>query len=116
MKTTILKISTIVLLFLFIGAGCQKDDLSHYYRGKVVDINNGNGCYNLIEIINIPKEASLLVGATITFDPKLYTKKNLEIGDMVYFKIILFKEWIGPNDAYCRWPQYVGQQIEFYEN
>lgn len=112
MKTIFLKISLIVLLLLLMGAGCKKDDrYSLYYEGEVVILENKNGCFDILKITSTPEKASLLSGSSVSFDSKLYTKKKLEIGDKVYFKIIQYSEPIDPSTP-CAVPQYIAQ-IEF---
>ena len=110
MKTKLLVFTTITLLLLIGGMGCEQDNLS--YQGKIISLNSGTGCFNIIEISkSIPQ--GLSVNATITFDPRLYDGQ-LKIGDIVYFKIIKYEVWIPETMvAMCTAPQYVGQ-LEFY--
>ena len=110
MKTKLLVFTTITLLLLIGGTGCEQDNLS--YQGKIISLNSGTGCFNIIEISkSIPQ--GLSVNATITFDPRLYDGQ-LKIGDIVYFKIIKYEVWIPETMvAMCTDPQYVGQ-LEFY--
>ena len=102
---------TITTLFLLIGGmGCEKDSVV-YYEGKIISLNSGTGCFNIIEISkSIPQ--GLSVNSTITFDPRLYNGQ-LKIGDIVYFKIIKYEDWTPETMvAMCSAPQYVGQ-LEF---
>ena len=98
------------ILFLIGGIGCEQDNLP--YQGKIISLNSGNGCFNIIEISkSIPQ--GLSVNSTITFDPRLYNGQ-LKVGDIVYFKIIKYEAWTPePMVALCSAPQYVGQ-LEFY--
>ncbi len=115
MKTTILKIGVIFLFLSLMGAGCDDDERdSLCYQGKVVSLNKGNGCNNIIEIVKTINNGELPVGTTITFDPELYGEK-LNEGDVVYFKIIQYEEWVGPSNALCLWPQFTAR-IEFCNN
>lgn len=100
----------LIILFLLIGEmGCEQNNL--YYEGKVISLNSGTGCFNIIEISkSIPQ--GLSVNSTITFDPNLYNGQ-LKIGDTVNFRIIQYKEWTGYVFHMCIAPQYVGQ-LEFY--
>lgn len=113
MKTTLLKISFIFLLLSLMGAGCEKEE-ELVYKGKVVSLNNGNGCNNIIEVVSSVNNGSLTIGATLTFDPESY-KGKLNEGDVVRFKIIQYEEWSGHATANCLWPQFTAQ-IEFYNN
>jgi hypothetical protein len=115
MKIIMLRIGILFLLVFVLGAGCNKDERDpKYYKGKVVSLNHGNGCSNIIEIIVTINNGGLPIGSTITFDPKLY-KENLIEGDIVYFKIIQYEEWVGFGTANCLWPKYTAQ-IEFHNN
>ncbi len=116
-KKLILNILPLFLLLfclVFLGTGCDDDRDPLCYKGKVVSLNNGNGCYNIIEILNNINDDKLHVGTTITFDPELY-EKRLKEGDIVYFKIIQYAEWVGPGYANCLWPKFTAQ-IEFCIN
>lgn len=48
MKTKLLVFITITLLLLIGGTGCEQDNLS--YQGKIISLNSGTGCFNIIEI------------------------------------------------------------------
>ena len=110
MKTKMVSFTAIALFFMTFGIGCEQDDLS--YQGKVISLNNGTGCFNIVEISkSIPQ--GLSVNSTITFDSSVY-KGQLKIGDIVYFKIIKYEDWTPETMvAVCTAPQYVGQ-LEFY--
>ena len=83
MKTKVILLIAIIL-FLVGGMGCENDNLS--YQGKIISLNSGSGCFNIVEISkSIPQ--GLSVNSTITFDPRLYNGQ-LKVGDIVYFKII----------------------------
>ena len=109
MKTKVILLIAIIL-FLVEGMGCENDNLS--YQGKIISLNSGSGCFNIVEISkSIPQ--GLSVNSTITFNPRLYNGQ-LKIGDIVYFKIIKYEAWTPePMVALCSAPQYVGQ-LEFY--
>jgi len=107
MKMRLILVAIIALFLLF---GCEEDNLS--YQGKIISLNV-SACYNIIQIEkSIPK--GLPVNSTITFDSNLY-KGQLKIGDIVYFKITKYTEWIDVVIAICITPQYEGQ-LEFYNN
>lgn len=95
-------------------AGCDDDNEpdSLCYQGIVENLNQGNGCQNIIEIIKPSKDGKLAVGTTISFDPELYGNE-LKVGDDVYFKVIEYENFgniIMP--AICVAPQYAAI-IEF---
>ena len=94
MKSIILTLSTVILLFAFIGAGCQKDEFdAPFYKGKIISLNPPrSGCQNIIEIIDISHNAELSVGTTISFDPQL-SKRKLNEGKVIYFKVIEYGEF-----------------------
>ncbi len=96
-----------VLLLFMMGVGCEKNNQdSLCYKGKVVSLNNnGNAYFNLVEIVNAPDNSKLPLGINITFDPGLYGRE-LNIGDIVSFKILHYEEWVGPHYAHCMWPNY----------
>lgn len=114
MKALSLKVSTFLMLFALMGAGCEKEEDLRCYKGKVVSINQQNSCHNIIEIIEIAKGSELMAGNTISFETASY-KGALKIGNIVFFKIIEYEDWVGPATANCLWPQYVGQ-IEICNN
>ena len=107
MKMRLILVAIIALFMMF---GCEQENLS--YQGKIISLNV-SACYNIIQIEkSIPK--GLPVNSTITFDSNLY-KGQLKIGDIVYFKITKYTEWIDVVIAICITPQYEGQ-LEFYNN
>ena len=109
MKTKIILLATITLLFMTFCSGCEEDNQS--YQGKIISLNVG-ACYNIIQIEkSITK--GLPINSTITFDPSLY-KGQLRVGDTVYFKITKYEEWTGIVLAMCVGPQY-DAQLEFYQ-
>lgn len=102
-------------MLLVTDSGCNEDEQDPLcYKGQVVNLNQGDGCNNIIQIAGMNNNGGLPVGSTITFNPKLYKGKLTE-GDIVYFKIIRYEKWVGPSNAYCPWPQYTAQ-IEFCNN
>jgi hypothetical protein len=112
MKKIFLTISIFSLLLFIAGVGCEKDKRDPLcYKGKVVSINNANGCYNIIEIVETFKNKGLSKGSTISFDPKLFEGK-LILNDILYFKVLQFDEWVGPSYANCLSSQYTAL-IEF---
>lgn len=93
MKTTLLKISFFFLFLSLTGAGCEKDERNPLcYQGKVVSLNQGSGCQNIIEIVETIKDGELESGNTISFDLGLYGG-TLKVGDVVYFKINQHEDW-----------------------
>ncbi|MFZ4799122.1 MAG: hypothetical protein ACOYMA_16595 [Bacteroidia bacterium] len=111
MKTKTFLFTVIIPFLLIGGAGCEKDSV--YYEGKVISLNYGSGCNNIIEISkSIPQ--GLTVNSTITFDTNLYNGQ-IKVGDAVYFKINEYVVWTGNVLDICIAPQYVGQ-LEFYYN
>lgn len=114
MKTNKLLL-TILFLFILMGmGGCDnKDYPTDYYKGKIITLNKGDGCFDLIEIQQ-SVENGLNVGVRITFNRESHDKDFKE-GDIVYFKIIDYQEWDGFAFAYCLWPAYV-TIIEFYND
>ena len=109
----------LLLLFLAIVVeGCENDKKNpQCYQGKVVSLNNSHGCNNIIEILqtNDNDDSMLTVGARITFNPDLYGDK-IELGEIVYFKILEYEEWEGFATTECLWPNFIGVQIEFCNN
>lgn len=95
MKTTILKISAFLLLFSLMWAGCEKKNERDppCYQGKVVRLNQGDGCQNIIEIVETIKDGELEAGNTISFNSDLYGS-TLKVGDVVYFKVVKYEEFV----------------------
>lgn len=109
MKKIVLIISIFFTLLFIAGLGCDKDENdSLCYKGKVISLNHGDGCFNIIEISENFNNEELSIGSIITFDPHLFDRKLLE-NDIVYFKIIQYEDWVGPGYANCLWPQYTAQ-------
>ncbi|MEZ5020254.1 MAG: hypothetical protein R2756_09065 [Bacteroidales bacterium] len=108
MKKISFQASLVFLFILLAVTACEKNKQdSLCYKGKVVSLNNiGNAHFNLLEIVEVPDNAELSVGANITFNPGLYGGE-LNIGDMVSFKILYYERWVGPHYAHCTWPNYV---------
>lgn len=108
MKAKFTLFTIIALLLMMCVMGCEQD--STCYQGKIISLNNG-ACYNIIKIEKSISQG-LPVNSTISFDPNLYDGQ-LEVGDIVYFKIIEYEEWTGGIViAMCTSPQYAGQ-LEF---
>jgi hypothetical protein len=107
MKTKSILLTSSVLLFLICTTECQEDNI--YYHGKVISLNNSNGCYNVIEISKtIPQ--GLPVNSSISFNPSLYNGQ-LETGETVYFKVSKYENWSGISLDLCITPQYVGELV-----
>lgn len=105
----------LLICAVLLGKGCKDIEQDLFcYQGKVVTLNQGEGCNNIIEIIEPAKNGELSAGVTISFDPNLYSLA-LEVGDVVSFKIVQYEEWVGPATADCLWPQYIAQ-IDFCDN
>lgn len=106
MKKVILTVSIFFLLLFTVGAGCDKDEQDTLcYTGKVVSLNHGDGCYNIVEIKKNINNEGLSIGSLITFDPQLFGGQLIE-NDIVSFKIIKYDGWKGPGYANCLWPQF----------
>jgi hypothetical protein len=80
----------------------------------VVTLNQGDGCQNIIEITEPAENGNLVKNTTISFNPDLY-EGTLKVGDVVFFKILEYEQWIGPATADCLWPQFAAS-IEFCNN
>jgi hypothetical protein len=122
MKTKELRTASICFIMLLFcaaisGGGCDKNKQnSQCFQGKVVSINKGDGCNYIIEIQKTDKNNSMLiVGSRITFDPKLLGN-IVELGDIIYFRVIEYEIWEGPATTDCIWPNFIGTQIEVCEN
>lgn len=113
MKTTIFKISFVFLFLSLMGAGCEKDERDPLcYKGKVVSLNQGSECQNIIEIVETIKNVELEAGNTISFNSDLYGG-TLKVGDVVYFKVIEYEEFGNPLSTQpCTFPQFASS-IEF---
>ena len=102
-----LMIYPVLLTFLILlqVAGCKKD--STCYQGRVVLLNNGAGCPN---ILTIEKTISggLPVNTYISFNRD---SLNLSVkeGDTFDFIIVRYEEWTSPVIAICIAPQYSAQ-------
>jgi len=114
MKTFVLHCCFLFLLVILPVTGCKKETNPDCYKGKVVSLNNGDGCNNILEIIECPDGAELSIGSTTTFDPTLAISK-INKGDLISFKIIQYNKWTGPANAACLWPEFTAQ-IEFCNN
>lgn len=99
-------------LLLIIGVRCDdKDYPSDYYKGKIVLLNKGDGCSNIIEIQQSIKDG-LSVGSTISFNPSSYNKQ-LKLDDIIYFKIIRYQK-MEKQVSTCMKSAMYGAIIEFY--
>ncbi len=125
MKTKKLKLLKKVLLLLplcvvLLGAGCEKDEQnSQCYQGEVVNLNDGNGCNNIIKILETSanSDSLLVVGSRITFDPDLFGD-TIKLGDIVYFKVLQYEkiDYSHFSTQPCSvYPQF-GASIEFCNN
>jgi hypothetical protein len=117
MKSKKIKLLSLALFLLplcvvLLGTGCEKDKRDSFcYQGKVVTLNQGDGCQNIIEITKSAENGSLAKDATLSFNPDLY-EGTLKVGDIVLFKVFEYEQWVGPATANCLWPEFTGQ-IEF---
>ena len=96
----------IILFFLIGGIGCEDDIPSGYCKGKIVALNNHVAYTDIIEIQqSVDKEFA--VGQTISVGV-LLTDKGYKLNDIVYFKVISYQKWVGPETADHLWPTYTG--------
>ncbi len=86
MKQKILKLSTVVLLLMFIGAGCQKDEIEYADEDMVVDNEPGidifklKGDYiNYIGLQLLPDGRLNAIPAFILGDPRIKVSDNGKI-------------------------------------
>jgi hypothetical protein len=116
MKTTFFKISAFILLLALMGSGCEKEEQDQLnYQGKVITLNQGSGCMNIIEIVKTIKDSELTEGTTIAFNPEL-SRATLKVGDIVYFKIIKYEKYKPHISTQpCPFPQFTAI-IEFPNN
>jgi len=98
------------------GAGCEDEERDPLcYQGKVVNLNKGDGCQNIITITQTAENGELATNATISFNPDLY-QGPLEVGDIVYFKIIEYEEFgTHISTQPCAFPQFAAS-VEFCNN
>jgi len=101
----------VLIIGIIFNCCVEKESFPDCYKGKVVTLNKGDGCNNILEIIDTNSSCELSTGSTTTFNPTL-SRKKLRVGDIVYLKIIQYEKWIGPSNADCLWPQFTAQ-IEF---
>ncbi|WP_372935987.1 hypothetical protein [Mariniphaga sediminis] len=112
LKILFLALFLLPLCLLLLGAGCEKDERDSFcYQGKVITLNLGDGCPNIIKITEPVENGNLVKNATISFNPDLY-EGTLKVGDVVLFKVLEYEQWVGPATANCLWPEFTGQ-IEF---
>ncbi len=88
MKPKILKLSTVILLFAFITAGCQKEDESSIYNAKGNILFITGGCYGEAVIIEIDSPKGIGTAGTFAFvgDTTQYIYENA-IAVPYFFKI-----------------------------
>ena len=88
MKTTILKISFIFLLFSLMGAGCKKDEelLPYHAKGTIIAVTSM--CYGKVVLIEVenPKRIGLS-GAFSTIGDEIDISYNNAIGVPYFSKI-----------------------------
>jgi hypothetical protein len=121
MKSKKLKIFSLALFllplcFLLLGAGCEKDKRDSFcYQGKVVTLNQGDGCQDIIKITEPAKNGNLVKNATLSFNPDLY-EGTLKVGDIISFKVLEYEEFGNHISTQpCTFPQFAAS-IEFCNN
>ena len=121
MKLKKLKLFTTFLLVLplcvvMLGTGCEDEERDPLcYQGKVVNLNQGDGCQNIITITQTAENGELVTNATISFNPDLY-EGTLKVDDIVYFKIIEYEEFgTRISTQPCTFPQFAAS-VEFCNN
>ncbi|MBN2819455.1 MAG: hypothetical protein JXP36_10820 [Bacteroidales bacterium] len=125
MKPKILKLSSIMLLFLFIGAACQKDEIEYADESVIVSsspflsvyktktdyfTNISVGINDKVEIISYPdyniKSANIIIDdeGNITFKYKWRLKSGYEVIEGYHFNSaitdISLKEYVNFNEPY----------------
>ncbi len=106
MKSFVLKTAIFVLLLAFPGAGCENNERDiDCFKGEVVQLNKGDGCMNMIHIIETNLNSSLETGVSISYNPNGFDKE-LMMGEIVYFKIKSYEKYTGYVTANCRCPEY----------
>jgi hypothetical protein len=106
-------IFSVIALCLVIVMGCKNDYPVDYYKGKIIALNNHIAFNDIIEIQH-SVEGGLQVGQTISVGVQL-TDKGYKLGDVIYFKIISSKKWVGPETADHLWTSYTGT-VGLYQN
>jgi len=110
MKTQRFVFAISILLFIVAGTGC-KEPPSDYYKGKIIVLNNHVAYTDIIEIQQ-SVDNGLAIGQTISVGV-LLTDKGYKLNDVVYFKIVHYQKWEGPDTTDHLWPGYTGT-IELY--
>lgn len=111
MKKLIMLITVIIISFL----GCEKkSDNIDNYLGEVLTLNNEPPCIFDVIVIKQTPLGGLPAGTRITFNSN-DLEEDLEIGDIVRFRINYHVEWTGPATAICLWPHY-SASIELISN
>ena len=115
------KILLWLMLFFFplaLGTSCNTEvNLENIkYEGKILSLikNNNNERYNIILITSSTSRKGVPVGSSIGFYDRDFGEKMHE-GDIVHFRVPMFKKWVGPETADHLWPEYVGV-IDFKYN
>jgi len=121
MRTKKLKLLTTFLLLLplcmiLLGTGCEDEEQDPLcYQERVVSLNKGDGCQNIITITQTAENGELATNATISFNPDFY-EGTLKVGDIVYFKIIEYEEFgTRISTQPCTFPQFAAS-VEFCNN
>ena len=110
----------LMLLFfpLALGTSCNTEVNSENikYEGKILSLikSNNNEHYNIILITRSTSKKGVPVGSSIGFYDRDFGEKMNE-GDIVHFRVPMFKKWVGPETADHLWPEYVGV-IDFNYN
>lgn len=109
MKPKILKLSLFCLVFALIGASCHDDDYDPLcYKGEVIQYGRSS-CYDMIEIMQPVNNDDLVEGVTISFN-RFLIGKDLEEGDIVYFKVLDYNKYEPQSSPQpCRFPQFLTQ-------
>ena len=72
MKVTITKLFIAALLVPIFICDCS-NKIQNCYIGKVISLNKGDGCKNVLAITKSPENEDLVVDSSISFDPDLLT-------------------------------------------
>ena len=110
MKAKIILVATIILILFGGSMGCEEVP-SDYYKGKIIVLNNHVAYTDIIEIQQ-SVDNGLAIGQTISVGV-LLTDKGYKLNDVVYFKIVHYQKWEGPDTTDHLWPGYTGT-IELY--
>lgn len=101
---------------ILLGTGCEDEEQDPLcYQGRVISLNKGDGCQNIITITQTAENGELATNATISFNPDFY-EGTLKVGDIVYFKIIEYEEFgTCISTQPCTFPQFAAS-VEFCNN